>query len=133
MARTLLNDLARRTNTTPQDCLSVVEALRDSDPLLGVKGCRFSLVNPEFLGMQVQTMAEVDDSCKFVVDCGGGAMQVRAALGAGLQVMQEGYTRMGRVKFMVPMISSEHETKVMVGMIQEVAEEYFHSQVRGLG
>jgi hypothetical protein len=104
--RSLLEELARRTNTTPQDCFSLVEALRDADPLLGVKGCRFAVVNPEFLGMQV-----------------------RAALGAGLQVIREGHKRMGTVQFMIPMISSEHETRSLVQMIQVASEEFFAAQV----
>ena len=101
-----MEELARRTNTTPQDCFSLLEALRDADPLLGVKGCRFSLVNPEFLGMQV-----------------------RAALGAGLQVIREGTKRMGMVKFMIPMVSSEHETLALVSAIQAASEEFFEAQV----
>jgi pyruvate,orthophosphate dikinase len=107
--RSLLEELAHRTNTTPQDCFSVVEALRDANPLLGVKGCRFSLVNPEFLGMQV-----------------------RAALGAGLQVIREGDRRMGTVQFMIPMVSSEHETRALVQMVQAASEEFFAAQVTHL-
>ena len=108
MRRSVLEELARRTDTTPQDCFSLVEALRDTNPLLGVKGCRFSLLNPEFL-----------------------AMQVRAVLGAGLEVIREGHKRMGTVQFMIPMISSEHETLAVVSLVQAASEEFFAAQVGG--
>lgn len=56
-------------------------------------------------------------------------MQVRAALGAGLQVIREGQKRMGTVQFMIPMISSEHETLALVRMIKNASEEFFAVQV----
>jgi len=106
-ADSLLQELARRTNTTPQDCFSIIESLRDQNPLLGVKGCRYAIVNPEFL-----------------------TMQVRAILGAGLQVIREGNARMGLVQFMIPMVSSEHETLAMVTTIKAACEDFFTKHVR---
>lgn len=108
--RSLLHDLARRTNTSPQDCVSLIESLRDANPLLGVKGCRYALVNPEFFRMQV---------------C--------AALGAGLQVIREGHTRMGTIQFMIPMVTSEHETLAIVNEIKTIGEEFFAQHVRFFG
>lgn len=105
--RTLLQELSRRTNTTPQDCQAMIDSLRDHNPLLGVKGCRYLLMNPEFL-----------------------KMQVGASLGAGLQVIREGNTAMGTVQFMIPMVSSEHETLAVVSAIKSDCEEFFQQHVR---
>ena len=104
--RGILIGLSRRTNTTLHDCISILEGMRETNPLLGVRGCRFSIVNPEFLNMQIH-----------------------AALSAGLEVIQVSNKPMGSIQFLVPMISSEHETLALVSMIKSTAEEFFEEKV----
>ncbi len=84
----------------------MIDSLRDINPSMGVKGCRYALINPEFL-----------------------AMQVRAVLYAGLQVIREGNKCVGQVKFMIPMFSSEHEVIATIKLINEASEKLFHAQV----
>ena len=77
-----------------------VEALSETNPMMGHRGCRLSLTYPEIL-----------------------RMQVRAILQAALVVTAEGFEP--HPEIMVPLVSSEQEMRVLAGLIQATAAELF--------
>ncbi len=77
-----------------------VEALSESNPMMGHRGCRLSLTYPEIL-----------------------RMQVRAILEAAIVVAAEGFEP--HPEIMVPLVSSEQEMRVLAGLIHATASELF--------
>jgi pyruvate,orthophosphate dikinase len=77
-----------------------IEALTESNPMMGHRGCRLSLTYPEIL-----------------------RMQVRAILEAALAVADEGFEP--RPEIMVPLVSSEQEMRVLAELIHATASELF--------
>ncbi len=77
-----------------------VEALHESNPMMGHRGCRLSLTYPEIL-----------------------QMQVRAILQAALVVAAEGFEP--HPEIMVPLVSSEQEMRVLAQQIHAAAAELF--------
>ena len=80
-----------------------VEALSETNPMMGHRGCRLSLTYPEIL-----------------------RMQVRAILQAAITVTAEGFEP--HPEIMVPLVSSEQEMRVLAGLIQATAAELFAAQ-----
>jgi pyruvate,orthophosphate dikinase len=82
-----------------------VHLLRESNPMMGHRGCRLSLTYPEIL-----------------------QMQVRAILQAALTVAGEGFDPVPEI--MVPLVASEEEMRVLARIIRETADEVFseHSE-----
>ncbi len=85
---------------TLQAVQAQVEALSETNPMMGHRGCRLSLTYPEIL-----------------------RMQVRAILQAALAVAGEGFEP--HVEIMVPLVSSEQEMRVLAGLIHGTASELF--------
>ncbi len=85
---------------TLQEVRDQVEALSETNPMMGHRGCRLSLTYPEIL-----------------------RMQVRAILQAALVVTAEGLTP--HPEIMVPLVASEQEMRVLAGLIHETAAEVF--------
>ena len=79
---------------------SQLEALSESNPMMGHRGCRLSLTYPEIL-----------------------RMQVRAVLQAALVVAAEGFEP--RPEIMVPLVSSEQENAGTCRLIHATAAELF--------
>ena len=79
---------------------SQLEALSETNPMMGHRGCRLSLTYPEIL-----------------------RMQVRAVLQASLVVAREGFEP--HPEIMVPLVSSEQEMRVLAGLIHATAAELF--------
>ncbi len=77
-----------------------VEALSETNPMMGHRGCRLSLTYPEIL-----------------------RMQVRAILQAALVVAAEGFVP--HPEIMVPLVASEQEMRVLAGLIHTTAAELF--------
>ncbi len=77
-----------------------IEALSESNPMMGHRGCRLSLTYPEIL-----------------------RMQVRAILQAALVVADEGLDP--HPEIMVPLVSSEQEMRVLAALIHETASGLF--------
>ncbi len=77
-----------------------IEALTESNPMMGHRGCRLSLTYPEILGMQV-----------------------RAILQAALAVTADGFEP--HPEIMVPLVSSEEEMRVLAHLIHTTAAEVF--------
>lgn len=82
-----------------------VETLKESNPMMGHRGCRLSLSHPEIL-----------------------EMQVKAILQAALAVSSEGLSPAPEI--MVPLIASEEEMKVLAERIHKAAAEVFTAQGR---
>jgi pyruvate,orthophosphate dikinase len=87
-------------------CLSLqavqaqLEALSETNPMMGHRGCRLSLTYPEIL-----------------------RMQVRAILQAAIVVAEQGYEP--HPEIMVPLVSSEQEMRVLASLIHATASELF--------
>jgi pyruvate,orthophosphate dikinase len=78
--------------------LKQVERMRESNPMLGLRGCRLGLVYPEVT-----------------------RMQVRAIFEAACQVKGEGHE--GRPEVMVPLVSTAEELRHQTELIHEVARQ----------
>jgi pyruvate,orthophosphate dikinase len=109
-ARDIENELAAARSEEDWDrCLSLeavrgqIEALTETNPMMGHRGCRLSLTYPEIL-----------------------EMQVRAILQAALVVVAEGFET--HPEIMVPLVSSEQEMRALAGLIHTTAAELFKSQ-----
>ena len=77
-----------------------MEALSETNPMMGHRGCRLSLTYPEILHMQVS-----------------------AILRAALVVAREGFHPVPEI--MVPLVASEQEMRVLARLIHETAAELF--------
>ena len=97
---------AARVEEDWEHCLSLeavqvqLEALSETNPMMGHRGCRLSLTYPEIL-----------------------RMQVRAILQAAQVVTAEGFEP--HPEIMVPLVSSEQEMRVLAALIHETAAELF--------
>ena len=97
---------AARSEEDWERCISLrsvqsqLEALSETNPMMGHRGCRLSLTYPEIL-----------------------RMQVRAILQAALVVAAEGFEPYPEI--MVPLVSSEQEMRVLAGLIHETAADIF--------
>ncbi len=105
--RDIASDLAIAHQDEDWDrCISLkavqaqIEALSETNPMMGHRGCRLSLTYPEIL-----------------------RMQVRAILQAAIVVAGEGFEP--HPEIMVPLVSSEQEMRVLAGLIHATASELF--------
>ncbi len=83
-----------------EDILERVEALAESNPMLGMRGDRLGLIMPEI-----------------------SAMQVRAILEAAVNVKREGVDV--KPEIMIPLAGHVNELKVLRELVEEVAAEVF--------
>ena len=94
---TEVNALVREIEET-EHVLRGVEALHESNPMLGLRGVRLAILTPEL-----------------------PEMQIRAIFEAALQVLQEGVTP--RPGIMIPLISDAAELKPMREIVDRIADE----------
>ena len=80
-----------------------IQALNETNPMMGHRGCRLSITYPEIL-----------------------EMQVRAILQAALKVAAEGFTPVPEI--MVPLVASAAEMQLLRRLIEEVATEVFANE-----
>ncbi|MCJ7745221.1 MAG: pyruvate, phosphate dikinase, partial [Actinobacteria bacterium] len=80
--------------------LKSVKSLREANPMLGLRGCRLGITNPEIYQMQVRAIMEA-------------ACERKAAGGDP------------RVEIMIPLVSVYTELEVLRGEAEEVIEEVF--------
>jgi len=92
-----VNALVRELEDT-EHILAGVEALRESNPMLGLRGVRLAILLPEI-----------------------PEMQIRAIFEAALQVLEEGITP--RPGIMIPLISDAAELDPMREIVDRIAEE----------
>jgi pyruvate, orthophosphate dikinase len=93
-------DTALQEVRVKEDILKRIEALRESNPMLGLRGCRLGIIMPEIT-----------------------QMQVRAILEAAMRVKREGIDV--HPEIMIPLASHVNELKRMKQLVEEVAKEVF--------
>ncbi len=87
----------RKQLEAKEKMLAAVEGMRESNPMLGLRGCRLSILMPEIV-----------------------EMQTRAILGAALKVKQAGFDP--HVKIMIPLIGHVNELKTVREKLEAVAK-----------
>ncbi|MEN9791459.1 MAG: hypothetical protein RLZZ63_1117, partial [Gemmatimonadota bacterium] len=97
--------LARRVGLTRRDLMRVVETLRETNPMLGHRGCRLGVTYPEITEMQARAIFEAAVAC------------VRR----GMIVLPE---------VMIPLVSTVKEFSHQRAIVDRVAAEVF--QAHGL-
>lgn len=80
-----------------------VEAMREANPMIGLRGVRLGILRPEIY-----------------------SMQVRAILSAACELRKEGYHPV--VKIMIPNVGHANELRVMRELVEKVAEEVFRTE-----
>jgi pyruvate,orthophosphate dikinase len=83
--------------------LQAIESMRESNPMLGMRGCRLSIMMPEIV-----------------------EMQTRAILGAAIEVKKKGFVP--HVKIMIPLIGHVNELKVVREKLEAVAKQLLAEQ-----
>jgi len=76
---------------------------RETNPALGVRGCRRAIVDPDFL-----------------------IMQIRAIMTAGINVMKNG--KPVSLDVLVPMLTSEHELEMVIETINSATDKIFEEK-----
>ena len=88
----------RKELAAKETMLAAVESMREANPMLGLRGCRLSIMMPEIV-----------------------EMQTRAILGAALKVKKAGFDP--HVKIMIPLIGHVNELKIVREKLEGVAKE----------
>jgi pyruvate,orthophosphate dikinase len=91
-----LNDLSTRLNIPLEQCQDRMRELQESNPMMGFRGCRLSIVYPEITEMQTKAIV-------------GAAVLARKE---GLQVQPQ---------IMIPFIVSDHEIDMITPIIASAA------------
>ena len=95
-----INELVKELNTTKKAIMERVEALHETNPMLGHRGCRLAITYPEIYNMQVEAIIE-------------SALEINEEL--NLNIVPE---------IMIPLISDAKELEVIkaetVGVIDQV-------------
>lgn len=95
-----LNTLAKRMGVSHQQLTEIRASLEEHNPMLGHRGCRLGVTNPELT-----------------------AMQARAIIEAAIAVTREGIIVLPEI--MLPLISTEEEMRHQKGLIDKTAQEIF--------
>lgn len=90
--------IASELGITLELLLSRIQAMKESNPMMGFRGCRLSIVYPEIT-----------------------EMQTKAIIGAALDVMREGVVV--RPEIMIPLVCSDHEVNEIVPIIHKAHDE----------
>lgn len=85
--------------------LATVDEMRESNPMLGLRGCRLGLMHPEIY-----------------------EMQTRAIIVAAIHVLNEG--KEVRPEIMVPLVSHANELKVLRGRLEAIISDTMREQGR---
>ena len=80
--------------------LAKARALKETNPMLGFRGCRLGIIYPEIYQMQIRSIFL---SCLHLAD-------------AGIEVIPH---------IMMPLVGTQEEMKRLKGMVDEIAEELF--------
>ncbi len=92
--------LAQETGKTLSEIQQRVESLKESNPMLGLRGCRLGITYPEIT-----------------------AMQTKAILGAAIRLKRQGYNPMPEI--MVPLVGTYKELEQQQEVIKKAAKELF--------
>jgi pyruvate,orthophosphate dikinase len=93
--------IARDLGVAPEKVHAKVEALREQNPMLGLRGCRLGIMYPEIT-----------------------IMQARAIFEAACQVAKE-TRKKPRLEIMIPLVGAKKELDLQADIVRTVAEEVF--------
>jgi pyruvate,orthophosphate dikinase len=101
--RSEIETLAQSLGHSPEDMVRFVEALQETNPMLGLRGCRLGIIYPEITEMQARAIFE-------------------AATAVAL--------RKGRVQpeVMIPLVANVVEFRKQALVVRQVAEEVFREK-----
>jgi len=108
------DELARARREEPQsvrrlqEVLTRVQQLSESNPMLGLRGCRLGIIHPEII-----------------------VMQITAILQAALRVDAEGIAVLPEI--MLPLVACVEEVRHLRKLIEKTAANVFHQQGRRIG
>jgi pyruvate, orthophosphate dikinase len=108
------DELARARREEPQsvrrleEVLTRVQQLSESNPMLGLRGCRLGIIHPEII-----------------------VMQITAILQAALRVDAEGVAVLPEI--MLPLVACVEEVRHLRNLIEETAANLFHQEGRRIG
>ena len=97
------SDAAQQELAAKQAMLQAVDAMREANPMLGLRGCRLSILMPEIV-----------------------EMQTRAIIEGALEAKKKGFDP--HVKIMIPLIGHVNELKVVRDKLEPVAKEVLAEQ-----
>jgi pyruvate,orthophosphate dikinase len=97
-----VNDFALKAGVDLEEIMSLVEALREANPMLGLRGCRLGILYPEIT-----------------------EMQARAIFEAAVKVKNEGVSVYPEI--MVPLVSDVTELRDQRDIIESIAAEVFET------
>ncbi len=97
-----VGEFAKRSGVTSEKIRTLVEALREANPMLGHRGCRLGILYPEIT-----------------------EMQARAIFEAAVRVKKEGVNVFPEI--MVPLVSDVEELRNQRNLIEAMAKEVFES------
>ncbi|ANT65580.1 MULTISPECIES: pyruvate, phosphate dikinase [Prosthecochloris] len=104
---TEIEDLSRKINLPLQEVLQRIDNLRESNPMLGLRGCRLGILYPEI-----------------------PAMQVRAIMEAACRIRKEGHNIVPEI--MVPLVSTVGELEITGEIIHKIARRVMAEQETGI-
>ena len=108
------DELARARREEPQsvhrlqEVLTRVQQLSESNPMLGLRGCRLGIIHPEII-----------------------VMQITAILQAALRVDAEGIAVLPEI--MLPLVACAEEVRHLRKLIEKTAANVFHQEGRRIG
>lgn len=94
----LLDALAKKMQMTSKGVKEIVDSLHESNPMLGLRGCRLGLMYPDIYNMQVQAIMEAACNMKK----------------KKVKVFPE---------IMIPLVGIEEEMEILQGKVREVASD----------
>jgi len=100
-----VKELASATGKSVADIKARIEELKESNPMLGHRGCRLGISYPEIT-----------------------EMQVRAIIEAAVEVSQQGIQV--EPEIMIPLVSTKKELQNQAAIVRKVAEEVFAEKKR---
>jgi pyruvate, orthophosphate dikinase len=97
-----IKELAQDMNISEEELRSKITALDESNPMLGHRGCRLGITDPEIT-----------------------EMQARAIFGAALDCVKEGIDV--HPEIMIPLVSDVRELRLQREVVDRIAKEFFES------
>lgn len=92
-----INELASRLNMDSDKCEKRVRELQETNPMLGFRGCRLSILYPELTEMQTRAIVE-----------------------AAVHLFPEGITC--QIQIMIPLVCTDHEIECIAPVIKSAAQ-----------
>ena len=103
-----MRDLARDTGKTVEQVHARIEELKESNPMLGHRGCRLGITYPEITEMQARAMFEA-------------AVDVASE---GMQVFPE---------IMIPLVGTKKELDLQAAVVRKAADAVFAARGKKVG